>query len=88
MKKDKTNSNYPISIFFKSCPFIDKVYIDGSCGYKTVAGVLLARFKGVGNIAYFYKDTISMRDPLPEYFSYYNVCSTNGPGFLITKMFG
>ena len=41
---------------------IEKVYTDGSCGSKTVAGVLLVLFKRVGHMTHFYKDTIPMRD--------------------------
>ena len=44
---------------------IDKVYIDGSCDFKPVAGVLLAHFKrwseqGVGNRTFFLLRFISM----------------------------
>ena len=34
---------------------IDKVYIDGPCGYKTLAGTLLARFERVSHVTHFYK---------------------------------
>ena len=36
---------------------IDKVYIDGPCGSKTLAGVLLllARFERVSHVTHFYK---------------------------------
>ena len=43
---------------------IDKVYIDGSCGSKTVASILLARLKRGGHLTHYYQDTIPMRDPL------------------------
>ena len=43
---------------------IDKVYIDGSCGSKNGAGVLLVHLKRVRYVNKFYKDTIPMRDPL------------------------
>ena len=36
---------------------IDKVYIDGPCGSKTLAGVLLARFERVSHVTYFKKWT-------------------------------
>ena len=38
---------------------IDKVYIEGSCGSKIVASVLLER---VDHVIYFYKDTIPIFD--------------------------
>ena len=34
---------------------IDKVYIDGLCGPKKLAGVLLARFERVSHVTHFYK---------------------------------
>ena len=34
---------------------IDKVYIDGPCGIKTLAGVSLARFERVSHVSHFYK---------------------------------
>ena len=34
---------------------IDKVYIDGPCGSKTVAGVLFKRLKRVGHVTNFLK---------------------------------
>ena len=34
---------------------IDKVYIDGPCGSKTVAGGMLAPFKTVSHVTHFYK---------------------------------
>ena len=42
---------------------IDKVYIDGSCGTKTVS-VFLAHFRTMGNVTHYYKDTIPIRDIL------------------------
>ena len=35
---------------------------------KTEAGVLLVRFKRVGHVTHFYKDTILMCDPLSDWF--------------------
>ena len=34
---------------------IDKVYIDGPCGFKKFAGVLLARFERVSHLTHSYK---------------------------------
>ena len=36
-------------------PAIDKVYIDGPCGSKKIAGVLLARFESVSHVTHFNK---------------------------------
>ena len=33
----------------------EKVYIDGPCGSKTLAGVLLAHFERVSHVTHFYK---------------------------------
>ena len=40
---------------------IDKVYLDGSWGSKTVAGILLVR---LNRVTHFYKDAIPVCDPL------------------------
>ena len=42
----------------------NKVYIDGSCGFKTVADILPAHSKRVGYLNYFYKETIPVSDSL------------------------
>ena len=42
---------------------IDKVYIDGPYGSKTLNGVLLARFERVSHVTHFYNDTIPIYDP-------------------------
>ena len=34
---------------------IDKLYIDGPCGSKTLAGFLLARFERVNHMTHFYR---------------------------------
>ena len=57
---------------------------------KTVAVVMLARLKRAGYVNHFYKDTMSMSDPLSVRLGpgicYSHVCSTNEPGnFRITK---
>ena len=43
---------------------IDKLYINGSGGSITIDGLLLARFKRVGDVSHFYKDTIPICNPL------------------------
>ena len=74
-----------------SIPFIDKVYIDGPCGSKTLASVLLALFRKsescdsllkIGPIGAVH----NMQYSRPLEFSNSNVSSTIGPeNFLITK---
>ena len=34
---------------------LDKVYIDGPCGYRKLAGVLLACLERVSHVTHFYK---------------------------------
>ena len=74
--------------------------IDAPHGSKTLAGVLLARCEGVGNVYHFYEAMIqSMPDPVISIamgdtihalgmagFPYFNVFNTIGPrNFRITK---
>ena len=51
-------------LYFICITHIDKVYLDGSCGSKTEAGILFASLKRVGHLTHFYKDTQPMLDPL------------------------
>ena len=43
---------------------MDKIYIDGPYGSKTLAGVLLARFERVSHVTHSYKDRIPIRNPV------------------------
>ena len=61
---------------------VEKIFIDGSCGSKTIADLLLARFIIDGHVTHYYKDTFPCVI-LNQYswtleFSYSYVCSTNG----------
>ena len=47
---------------------IDKLYIDGQCGSKKFAGVIVVRFEKVSQVTPLYKDAIPMRDPLSVLF--------------------
>ena len=66
---------------------IDKVYIDGTCGSQTLAGV--SHIERVSHMTQFYSTNSS--SAYTQYgwareFPYSNVCSTIEPGnFLITK---
>ena len=40
---------------FPTNVIIDKVHIDGPCGSKTLAGVLLVRFERVSHVTHFYR---------------------------------
>ena len=66
---------------------IDKVYIDGSCGSETVAGVFLARLKRVCHVTHFLKsnDTNALSS------SQYDLAlefSMNGSGNILIKKKG
>ena len=67
----------------------DKVYIDGPCDSKTLAGVLLARFERVSHVTLLQIGPIGrvcMQYGWALEFPNSNICSTIGPGnFLITK---
>ena len=72
----------PGSLTWLRFKIIDKVYIDGPCGSKTISGVLLARFERVSHVTHFHKED----QYEPCVWSY--ICSTIGPGnLLIIKQF-